>query len=150
MVYDRIEHADRYAGLHARFARAFEILRRPATTALPAGRHEIDGEAMYLVIVRADGVGKEQAKLEAHRRYIDIQYTMEGMDTMGWKPLSDCNSVSDPYDDAKDITFFADAPAAWAPVAPGMFTIFFPDDAHAPMVGTGMIHKAVMKVRVIL
>jgi YhcH/YjgK/YiaL family protein len=148
MVYDRIENSRRYESLHELFARAFGVLRRPDIGALPPGRHEIDGDRMYLVIVRKEGTGKEQAVLEAHRRYIDIQFAVGGTDTIGWKPLRDCSAITQPYDEAKDIMFYGDAPAAWTPVAPGMFTIFFPDDAHAPMVGNGILHKAVVKVSV--
>src|SRR5512147_2079914 len=105
MVYDRIEQADRYAGLHPLFARAFDLLRRPETAGLTTGRHEIDGDAMYLVVGRGGGIEKEKAKLEAHRKYIDIQYAVSGTDAMGWKPVGDCRAVSQPYDDAKDIMF---------------------------------------------
>jgi biofilm protein TabA len=31
---------------------------------------------------------------------------------------------------------------------PGTFAIFFPEDAHAPMAGEGLIHKVVVKVAV--
>lgn len=146
MVYDRIENSRRYEALHELFGRAFGVLRRPDIASLPPGRHEIDGDRMYLVIVRKEGTGREQAVLEAHRRYIDIQFAVVGTDTIGWKPSRDCAAVSQPYDESKDIMFFSDAPVAWTPVAPGMFTIFFPDDAHAPMVGDGILHKAVVKV----
>jgi beta-galactosidase beta subunit len=30
----------------------------------------------------------------------------------------------------------------------GMFSIYFPEDVHAPMIGEGPIKKVVMKVRV--
>ena len=148
MVYDRIENSRRYESLHELFGRAFGVLRRADLAALPPGRHEIDGDRMYLVIVQKEGTGKEQAVLEAHRRYIDIQFAVGGTDTIGWKPSRDCRAVSEPYDESKDIMFFSDPPVAWTPVAQGMFTIFFPDDAHAPMVGSGMLHKAVVKVAV--
>ena len=41
--------------------------------------------------------------------------------------------------------FFADQPLAWAALPPGKFMIFFPEDAHAPLAGSGDLHKAVMK-----
>ena len=148
MVYDRIENARRYETLHELFAQAFAVLRRPDLADLPAGRHELHGDSIYLVIVRKEGTGREKAVLETHRRYIDIQFSIRGTDAIGWKPAGDCALVTQPYDASKDIAFYGDAPVAWTPVAPGMFTIFFPDDAHAPMVGDGILHKAVVKVAV--
>jgi len=34
------------------------------------------------------GRAREAAKLECHRRYIDIQLVLEGVDEMGWKALA--------------------------------------------------------------
>ncbi len=44
--------------------------------------------------------------------------------------------------------FFADRPETWFAVKPGSFAIFYPQDAHAPLAGTGETRKAVMKVAV--
>ena len=30
---------------------------------------------------------------------------------------------------------------------PGQFTVLFPEDGHAPMVGEGTVHKIIVKVR---
>ena len=37
-------------------------------------------------------------------------------------------------------------PDNYVTVLPGEFVVFFPDDAHAPMIGTGVVHKVVIKV----
>jgi YhcH/YjgK/YiaL family protein len=96
------------------------------------------------------GKTREAARLECHRKYIDIQLVLEGDEEMGWKPLADClNPVSD-YSAEKDIQFFHDAPASWVAVPPEHFTIFFPEDAHAPLVARqgGMIRKVIFKIAV--
>ena len=36
----------------------------------------------------------------------------------------------------------------WLPVASGMFVVFFPEDAHLPLISPGLIHKVVVKVAV--
>jgi len=55
--------------------------------------------------------------------------------------------VSD-YSEEKDIRFFHDAAASWISTPPGAFCIFFPEDAHAPLVSNGNIRKAIFKVAV--
>jgi YhcH/YjgK/YiaL family protein len=50
------------------------------------------------------------------------------------------------YDAARDIQFFSDAPSSWIATPPGSLCVFFPDDAHAPLVSAGMIRKVVVKV----
>ncbi len=83
------------------------------------------------------GRTRAEAKLECHRRYIDIQYVLEGVDEMGWKSLPDCRKPAGDYNAALDIRFFDDQPAAWIATPPDHFCIFFPEDAHAPLVSSG-------------
>ena len=56
--------------------------------------------------------------------------------------------VSSPYDAEKDVQFFFDRPATWLAVTRGLFAVFYPEDAHAPLATLGPIHKAVVKVAV--
>jgi len=58
------------------------------------------------------------AKLEAHRRYIDIQLVLDGTDEMGWKPLSDCHDPVSDYSTERDIRFFNDARQPGSPRLP--------------------------------
>jgi YhcH/YjgK/YiaL family protein len=148
MIIDRLENADRYCDMHPGFAKAFAFLRRSDLTELPAERHEIDGDRLFCMISKGPGRPRAEAKLEAHRKYIDIQYVIAGNEEMGWKPTADCRVVDVPYDAENDIGFFKDEPDSWNKVPPGSFVIFFPQDAHAPLVGNGQIHKAVLKIAV--
>jgi biofilm protein TabA len=148
MILDTLSNAARYAGMHPGFARAFEFLATTDLASLTPGRHEIDGDRMYLSIGHADGLGEEGARLEAHRRYIDIQYTIDGDERIGWMPIHRCQSPDAPFDETKDVVLFADRPTTWVAVPPGSFTIFFPHDAHAPVAGNGPLKKAIVKIAV--
>jgi len=148
MVLDALAAADRYAALHPAFARAFTFLAATDLAALPTGRNDLDGDALFVILDRTDGRGREGARLEAHRRYIDIQYTIGGDEEIGWAPLASCATPDGAFDEAKDIVFFRDAPSAWLRVPAGSFAIFFPDDAHAPLAGRGALVKAIVKIAV--
>ena len=53
------------------------------------------------------------------------------------------------YDEKRDIEFFDCEPETWLTLQPGEFALFFPNDAHAPLVGgEKSIRKAVFKIRV--
>ncbi len=150
MILDRLENLDRYFPLHAGFRQACDYLRQTDYTKLTAGKHEVDGAKLFLMLNKGSGKGREGVKLEAHRRYIDIQYTIAGPDEIGWRPLAACTQIDRPYDAHTDFGLFADRPQAWVAVPPGSFAIFFPEDAHAPM-GAGAdceLLKAVVKVAV--
>jgi YhcH/YjgK/YiaL family protein len=147
MVVDSLERGSAYAALHPRFAKAFAFLRDTDLAALAEGRHEIDGDRLYVLIMTAEGRGRQEAKLEVHRRYIDIQLVVSGEDVMGWSPLAACRQ-SLGFDEGKDAGLFGDAPASWVAVPQGSFALFWPEDAHAPLAGTGKTRKAVVKVAV--
>jgi biofilm protein TabA len=147
MILDRLENADRYTVLHPVFARALAFLRQTDLPALAAGRHEIDGERLFAMVVKGQGKGRDKAPIEIHRKYIDIQYTLAGGEVIGWKDAGACRQAK-AFDEAKDVGFFDDAPEAWIDVPPGALAVFFPHDAHAPMAGAGEVVKVVVKVRV--
>jgi YhcH/YjgK/YiaL family protein len=148
MVLDTLERAPRYAALHRDFARAFRFLAETDLDSLPDGRTDIDGDALFVIVDRKDGRGRSGARLEAHRRYIDIQYTMHGEEEIGWSPLAACVAPTAPFDETKDIVFFDDAPSCWITVARGSFAVFFPEDAHAPLAAAGAVTKAIVKIAV--
>ncbi len=148
IIINKLQHAERYFNMHPAFEKAFAFLRQEGLAELAADRYEIDGERLFCMISKGPGRSRAEARLEAHRKYIDIQYVIAGTDEMGWKPTADCKSIDTEYDDEKDIMFFKDSPDSWTPVPAGSFVIFFPQDAHAPLVGSGQIHKAVLKIAV--
>jgi YhcH/YjgK/YiaL family protein len=148
MILDKLSESARYIALHPDFARAFEFLAKTNFASLPAGRHDIEGDRVYVLISHDNGKGRNAARLEAHRTYVDIQYTFEGMEEIGWSPLDALRPPSGGFDDAKDIGFFDDdRPSTWLSVPPGLFAIFFPEDAHAPLAGRGLLKKAIVKIR---
>ncbi len=148
MILDALINEERLRGLHPGFAPAFRFLRETDLLQLPAGRREIDGERLFALAVRGEGRGQKGAKLEAHRRYMDIQYSLSGHDVIGWKPLSTCSSPAEAFNEQKDIQFFTDTPDSWVTIPQGSFGIYYPQDAHAPMASDGPIHKVVVKVLV--
>ena len=148
MILSTLANADCYAALHSLFPRAFEFMRNTDMLSLAPGRYPIIDKQLFVIVENVPGRMRADAQLECHRRYIDIQLVLEGTDEMGWKALADCCEPVSDYNAEKDIQFFHDAPATWIATPPGVFCIFFPDDAHAPLVSDGNIRKAVFKIAV--
>ena len=157
MVIDLLRNCARYARLHPGFDQAFEFLAHADWAELASGsvsaerhsvRHAIDGDRLYVSIDHIDGRGRAGARLEAHRHHIDIQFTIEGREEIGWKPLADCTQPAGAFDSERDVGFFADRPETWLSVPAGTFAIFFPDDAHAPLGGDGTVKKAIVKIAI--
>lgn len=150
MIADTLELSRRYAGLHPRFAAAFDFLKKlPADQ--PAGRYEIEGDNSFALVQSYTTKPLAQAAFEAHKKYIDIQFIQAGRETLLWSPLVALTQVTKPYVEEKDVMFFA-TPAQVTPVnlRAGEFVIFFPEDGHAPGVeynGAGEVRKIVIKIR---
>ncbi len=148
MILDMLANGGRYFGVHEGVRKAFEFLSKTDPGTLPVGRTEIEGERLFAIVSKGPGRGRREARLETHSRYIDIQYVVSGVDMMGWKPASACTRPAGEFDPEKDIGFFSDDPETWIAVHPGAFAVFFPEDAHMPLIAAGEIHKIVVKVPV--
>jgi biofilm protein TabA len=147
MIIDIIENAEKYFGLHPRFQKAFEFIRQQHLSSIEVGKYTIDGPELHAAVSDKPGVSREEAKFEAHDRFLDIQVCPSGSETLGWKPRNKCSDVKVPYNDEKDVTFFNDQPDTYFQLHAGQFAIFYPQDVHAPMIGEGNIKKLVVKVK---
>lgn len=148
MIFSTLANAHRYADLHPLFPRAFDYIRDTELLTLAPGNYPISADNLLAIVEHVPGRTRSEAKLECHRRYIDIQLVLEGVDEMGWKSLADCHQPVSDYSAAQDIQFFHDAPTTWIATPPDHFCIFFPDDAHAPLVASGIIRKVIFKIAV--
>lgn len=147
MILDLIDHQRFYRNMLPGLDAGFDFLMRGDLAQLEDGRHSIDGDRVFALIARGPGVGREHAMLEAHRKYLDIQYVISGTDQIGWKPIAACSRPREPYSDESDLIFFYDRPESWCEVPPRAFTIFLPQDAHAPLGCESDVHKAVVKIK---
>jgi len=149
MIIDDLANSAHYEQLHPLFPQAFARLRQLATQGdLPEGGIEIDGGRIHAGVTRRNGKPAADARVETHRRYIDIQYVVDGTDLIGWLPVSECRQPEG-YDHAKDVEFYTDRPDVWFELGIGRFAIFLPHDAHAPMANEGRpLVKIVIKVAV--
>ncbi len=149
MIIDKLENSCRYLNVHPGFQKAFQGLARFASQPFVAGKHELWGPRLIAIVEAGEGRTRQKARLEAHRRYIDIQFTYKGTEEIGWKHYNDCQEIREPYSAERDIEFFADTPNLWLPLPVNTFAIFFPEeDAHAPLSGIEPVQKIIMKVAI--
>jgi len=147
MILDTLGNAAKYAGLKMGLSEAFGFLDQPGLSELPDGEYEILGNRVCATIAHENGREIGDAELEGHQKHIDIQYVIDGDESMGWAPREGLvNSIE--YDAEKDLEFFEGAPESIVQVPPGSFAVFLPTDAHLPLIGDGTIHKVVVKVAV--
>ena len=131
------------------YAKAMEFLQDTDLFDLEPGKHVIDGDNLWVNIVDSKLKTPQEAKLEVHDKYIDIQIPLSKEETFGVKPRSECTQPVGEMDPVKDILFFADPVEETVTVKAGGVITFEPDTAHAPLIGEGTIHKAIFKVKVV-
>jgi biofilm protein TabA len=148
MILEDLRQIGRHAAQNAGFAKAAQFLADNDYASLEDGCHEIDAGNVFALISSAPGKGRDKAVLEAHRKYIDIQFCVSGHDEIGIRPLQSCEQIRKKYDANKDIMFFADPPLEWIMIKDNTCAIIFPDDAHAPMAAEGPMKKVVIKIAV--
>ncbi|MGA2092406.1 MAG: YhcH/YjgK/YiaL family protein [Sedimentisphaerales bacterium] len=119
---------------NARFAKAFEVLTDASLLQKKDGKYTVEGDNLFYTIQRYATKPMSEGKLEAHRKYIDIQFLLSGVEILGYSPLKGL-TVAEEYNPEKDIVFF-ETPKEITKVKlePGLFCILFPDDAHLPSV----------------
>lgn len=149
MFIGSLKNTERAETLHPLFKKVFDYIKSHDLSRMPAGRIDIDGDNAWISVSDVQGRKAENAKLETHNRYIDIQMPMVGSETFGWKERGllseECNGG---YDTKNDITFYDDKTFFYFTLKPGDFGIFFAEDGHAPCIGQGVIKKVVAKVKI--
>ena len=150
MIIDHLSNIAIYKSLHPRFSKAIEYINSIELSKLLPGEIQIDGEQIRVIIIDANLVPKEESinAFECHNANIDIQICIDGVETIGWKPRNTCSFPKGEYDSEKDVLFYEDHPDMYFQLHPGQFGIYFPEDVHAPMIGSGNIKKIVIKVAV--
>lgn len=149
MIFGKIHDLKQYQCLHSHFIDILNFLDTEPIADRPDGRYEINRNGSYAAIESYKTKDASDCFIECHRKYIDLQIIIEGIESMGVCHKSECDES--PYDEEKDlqklkgevniITFRA-----------GSFMIFFPYDAHMPKINyegaSGIVKKAVFKIPV--
>lgn len=131
------------------FMKAMEYARVTDLSKLPLGKHVLDSTNLWLTIMEVSLKTREEARLEAHDEYIDIQIPLSCDEVFGVKDRSKCASPSGPFDKEADIIFFEDVPDRYVTVKAFEPIVFTPELSHAPLIGEGLLRKAVFKVKVL-
>jgi YhcH/YjgK/YiaL family protein len=150
MILDQISNASNYAFGNPLLQKGLDFLRSPEAASLPVGRFELEGDRLFALVQEYPTKPQMDCFWEAHRKYIDIQYIVSGVEDIGYAPLASLKII-EPYDSAKDMMkLTGDGSVLRIPA--GMFTVFFPHDAHKPcMAPSGVVasvRKIVVKVAV--
>lgn len=148
MILDSLDNLKNYSGISENFAKAVDFILNTDLEALPVGRNEVCGDKIFANVMEAQPRTKEESPIEIHRKYIDIQIPLTGDEVMGYIPKYKLEEIA--YDEAADASLYpvGQLAADYLNVPRSMFTVFFPQDGHAPAITPVKLRKVIVKVAV--
>ena len=134
MFADRIENLKLYIPYNEKIKVVCDYLAKTDIHALEVGKYDI-GEGVRVVVNAFTPKTREAARWETHKKYIDLQYLIEGDESMGYLPIEEVEAAE--YDAEKDVSH--PVPKTGASVSEialttGCFAFLEPRDAHRPSV----------------
>ena len=150
MIVTDVNHIEEQLRMTPELKKAVDFLIRTDLPRLADGRTEIDGDRVFALVQRYETLSHGAPRFEYHRKYIDIQVIVSGVEIICWTD-ADRLEVAEPYNEGKDICF--GTAKTWTPVRleAGQLAVFWPSDAHAPKQSAGapvQVMKIVVKVGV--
>lgn len=148
MIYDKIGNAQRYMGISRNLDQALRYMMETDLSLLEDGRHEIDGDAVFVNVMHAD-TKADKTEYEFHENYYDIQIDLSGKEDILFS--QELHETTKPYCKDGDIGMGLCRCETVCHLAPGMFAVCVPLEPHMPGVAAEWqeerIRKAVIKVR---
>jgi biofilm protein TabA len=152
MIATDLAHITGQIAMTPALQKGLDFLNTHGGRELAAGRIAIDGDRVLASIQLYATIVTDTPKVEAHRRYIDLQFIASGEEAIGWAPLERL-AITQPYDEAKDNCFgtVISGDLTRIHLRAGQLAVFYPEDAHAPKLAVGPsvpVTKIVVKVAV--
>lgn len=149
MIIDILENLGMYGVTEEKYVQAVTaFIRQASKEKKEQGKYEVLDEIFALV---QDYRTKETSKfvMEAHRKYIDLQYLISGEEYFYIHNTGECTLVKDETPEQDFLFLNCNEPDVKVKVKAGMFVMLFPQDAHLPCVSTAgstPVEKLVFKI----
>ena len=130
--------------------KAIDYLKSNDFLSMDAGVYLIEGEDIFAQVVDTTTREKDKVSPEVHKKYIDVQFSVEGKEKIGFARDTNNNEVLDDLLDEKDIKFYKGMESEIDLIMkPGSFAVLFPNDVHRPGCALGepcTIRKVIVKI----
>lgn len=133
MIFDSVSNYKQYEGLNAGIGRILEEAQKITPESFPKERLVFDGDALFMNFAQYETRDISDSKMEAHRKYADVMYVVEGSETVYVKSVDRLSCITKEYDPSIDaLLAHIDGDVSAIRLTPGHFLVLFPQDAHAP------------------
>ena len=149
MIFDKIDNRASYSH-EPRLKKVLDYLASITPETFPTEGTVLDGDLAFVNPVCFTTKPEEACIFEAHRRYADVHFVVEGCEKVIVRDI-DAVTLHTPYSEEKDIGFYTCDEGVAVVIHPGQFLVCYPQDAHKVAIGPegpAPIKKLVGKVRV--
>lgn len=149
MIIDHIANSDTYQRVGQRIHAGLGFLSKVTLDGFSERRQELDGDKLFAIFLSYQ-TKPAGLPFEAHNRYIDIQFVVDGEEMIRVAPRGQL-SVHTPYNSANDVELYHPGDSIDLVLRSGQFAVLFPHEAHLPQVHPEPptdVRKVVVKVLV--
>jgi biofilm protein TabA len=147
MIVDTLRNIDRYFDFSPSLKKCYEFVQREEFCFQTKQTIQIGTKGIYAIPQEYSPKNKEDLLIEAHRKYIDVQVMVEGVEYLGYAEKNSLTFAG--YDEDHD-TERLTGTLAFLPFLKDSFAVLFPQDAHMPGVNhqgsTKTVKKIVIKI----
>lgn len=142
-----VEFATQYQKNQELWDAMFKFLADNDLKKMEIGKYDIVPGRCWATVSEYVPKTKEEMKIESHKKFIDLQYVIEGTEEMG---LAKNLTTRMEYNPDREVAFWYSDDVTYHKAGPESFFLFFPTDYHQPSVrvgdNTGKSKKIVMKI----
>lgn len=154
MIFGDLDHLELESKIYpAAILKALKYLKNTDFTKIENGTYEIDNQDIFAKIFEIETRKCTEQKPEAHEKYIDIQFSIEGNELIGFERNTGNQKIRENILEKDDNAFYEKGleNEIYLKMNKGNFAILFPNDIHRPgcsVKENKKIRKAVVKVAV--
>jgi len=149
MILSNLSNIQNYSYLNSGFIKALRFLKKNDFSILENGRYDIDGDRVFAIVNEITPKKIEEILWETHEQYAIIHFVIKGEEKIGISKVSLLEKTSI-YLPEKDTTFYK-GEGQFIKLKDGDFIIFFPKEAHASGLSSGvctLIKKVTIKIKI--
>ncbi len=133
MIFDKIENISDYFEELPLLKKVEDFVVDFKNGKLADGTYEIDGKRVFAMVQSyRTRQQTHEMMFEAHKKYIDLQYIVNGIEKIRWARLDSVDLVEEKYSTGGDIAFYEGDAMFDFTLTKGTFLLLYPEDAHLP------------------
>lgn len=149
MIFGNIENQKEYAFLEDKIKKCFTYYKENDLMSLDPGRHDIDGDELFVNIVEYETTKPENRFWEAHKNYLDLHLLLDGKEQIDLNFLK--NMTLGEYIKVEDYQKIEGDKNSSVILNQGDFLICYPNDGHMTAIAVDKptkIKKAIFKIKI--